>query len=89
MLSQILCQQVKIRSYTDGSWACAEITNSGLISEEERFKLLEGEGRGRGLYITHRIVRLLKGKIDVRIGSDTTTLIVRLPLHQKEEPEAT
>jgi signal transduction histidine kinase len=78
-----------IRTYTDGSWACAEITNSGLISEEERFKLLEGEGRGRGLYITHRIVRLLKGKIDVRVGSDTTTLIVRLPLHQKEESEGT
>ncbi len=78
---------LSIRTYTDGSWACAEITNSGLISEEERFKLLEGEGRGRGLYITHRIVRLLKGKIDVRVGSDTTTLIVRLPLHQKEEPE--
>jgi signal transduction histidine kinase len=80
---------LSIRTYTDGGWACAEITNSGLISEEERFKLLEGEGRGRGLYITHRIVRLLKGKIDVRVGSDTTTLVVRLPLHQKEEPEAT
>ena len=80
---------LSIRTYTDGRWACAEITNSGLISEEERFKLLEGEGRGRGLYITHRIVRLLKGKIDVRVGSDTTTLIVRLPLHQKEEPEET
>jgi len=58
---------LSIRTYTDGSWACAEITNSGLISEEERFKLLEGEGRGRGVYITHRIVRLLKGKIDVRV----------------------
>ena len=59
---------LSIQTYTDGSWAGAEITNTGLISEEERFKLLEGEGRGRGLYITHRIVRLLKGKIDVRVG---------------------
>ena len=78
---------LSIQTYTEGNWACAEITNTGLISEEERFKLLEGEGRGRGLYITHRIVQLLKGKLDVRVGSDTTTLIVRLPLHKKEKPE--
>jgi signal transduction histidine kinase len=74
---------LSIHTYTDGNWAYAEITNTGLISEEERYKLLEGEGRGRGLYITHRIVQLLKGKIDVRVGSDTTTLSVRLPLYQE------
>ena len=78
---------LSIHTYTDENWACAEITNTGLISEEARFKLLEGEGRGRGLYITHRIVRLLKGKIDVRVASDTTTLIVRLPLYQEKSPE--
>jgi signal transduction histidine kinase len=75
---------LSIRTYTDGNWACAEISNTGLISEEERLRLLEGEGRGRGLYITHRIVRLLKGKIEVSVGSDTTTLVVRLPIHQEE-----
>jgi signal transduction histidine kinase len=74
---------LSIRTYTDGNWACAEISNTGLISEEERLRLLEGEGRGRGIYITHRIVRLLKGKIEVRVGSDTTTLVVRLPIHQE------
>lgn len=74
---------LSIRTYTDENWACAEISNTGLISEEERLRLLEGEGRGRGLYITHRIVRLLKGKIEVRVGSDTTTLVVRLPIHQE------
>ena len=74
---------LSIRTYTDGNWACAEISNSGLISEEERLRLLEGEGRGRGLYITHRIVRLLKGKIEVRVGKDSTTLLVRLPVHQE------
>lgn len=68
-----------IKTYWDGTWACAEITNSGLISEEERLRLLEGEGRGRGLYITHRIIGLLKGKIDIRLGKNTTTLIVCLP----------
>jgi len=75
---------LSIRTFTDGSWACAEISNTGLISEEERLRLLEGEGRGRGLYITHRIVRLLKGKIEVSVGSDTTTLLVRLPIHQED-----
>jgi signal transduction histidine kinase len=74
---------LSIRTYTDGNWACAQISNTGLISEEERLRLLEGEGRGRGLYITHRIVRLLKGKIEVSVGSDTTTLVVRLPIHQE------
>ena len=75
---------LSIRTYTDGNWAYAEISNTGLISEEERLRLLEGEGRGRGLYITHRIIRLLKGKIEVRVGSDTTTLTVRLPIYQNE-----
>ncbi len=75
---------LSIRTYTDGNWACAEISNTGLISEEERLRLLEGEGRGRGLYIIHRIVRLLQGKIEVRVGRDTTTLVVRLPSHQEE-----
>jgi signal transduction histidine kinase len=68
-----------IRTYAEGDMACAEITNTGIVSEEERLRLLEGEGRGRGLYITHRIVGLLKGKIDIRIGKQTTTVIVRLP----------
>ncbi len=79
---------LSIRTYTDGNWACAEISNTGLISEEERLRLLEGEGRGRGIYITHRIVRLLKGKLEVRVGSDTTTLVVRLPIDQEEVPKA-
>jgi len=68
-----------VRSYRDEKWACAEITNTGLISEEERLRLLEGEGRGRGLYITHRIIGLMKGKIDIRLGKNTTTLVVCLP----------
>lgn len=72
-----------IKTYGKDRWACAEITNTGLISDEERLKLLEGEGRGRGIYITHRIVRLLKGEIEVRVGKETTTLIVRLPAYQE------
>lgn len=73
---------LSIRTFGDENWATAEITNTGHISEEERLRLLEGEGRGRGLYITHRIVRLLKGKIEIRVGKNTTTLVVQLPLAQ-------
>lgn len=70
---------LSIKTYWDGKWVCAEITNTGLISEEERLRLLEGEGRGRGLYITNRIIGMMKGKIDIRLGRNTTTLIVCLP----------
>jgi signal transduction histidine kinase len=71
---------LSIRTFIEGDWACAEISNTGQITEEDRLRLLEGEGRGRGLYITHRIIRLLKGKIDVRVGRNATTLVVKLPL---------
>jgi signal transduction histidine kinase len=72
---------LSVRTYAEGNWACAEVTNSGTISEEEHSRLLEGQGEGRGLYITHRIVRILKGKIDVRMGKETTTVVVRLPIY--------
>jgi len=75
-----------IRTYADGDWACAEITNSGHISEEQRLRLLEGEGQGRGLYITHRIIRILNGKIDINVGKELTTVVVRLPMGQPEGP---
>jgi len=78
---------LSIRTYSEGDWACAEISNTGLISEEERLRILDGEGRGRGLYITHRIIRVLKGKIDIRVGKDTTTVLVRLPRHREQEPK--
>jgi len=71
---------LSIRTYQEDEWACAEITNTGIISEEERLRLLEGEGSGRGIYITYRIIRLLKGKIEINVGKETTTLIVKLPI---------
>lgn len=73
---------LSIRTYADGKWACLEISNTGHLSEEERLRLLEGEGRGRGIYITHRIIRLLKGKLKINVGKNTTTIIVCLPQHQ-------
>jgi signal transduction histidine kinase len=71
---------LSVRTYVDGPWACAEITNTGLIAEEDRLRLLEGEGRGRGIYITQRIVRLLKGRLEVKVGEDSTTMIVCFPM---------
>ena len=73
-----------VRTYADGQWACAEISNSGHISEEDRLRLLEGEGEGRGLYITYRVIRLLKGKIEIQRGKSTTTFLVRLPLYKEQ-----
>lgn len=73
---------LSIRTHGGGEWACAEITNTGRISEEERLRFLKGEGSGRGLYITHRIVRLLDGKIEVRVKRDTTTFVVRFPIQK-------
>ncbi|UCF82927.1 MAG: GAF domain-containing protein [Desulfobacteraceae bacterium] len=73
-----------IRTYADGQWACAEISNSGHISEEDRLRLLEGEGEGRGLYITYRVIRLLKGKIEIQRGKTTTTFLVRLPINKEQ-----
>jgi signal transduction histidine kinase len=74
---------LSIQTYQDEGQACAEITNSGVISDEERVRLMEGEGvgLGRGLYISHRIISLLQGEINIRVGKETTTLLVQLPIH--------
>jgi signal transduction histidine kinase len=71
-----------IRTYARDDMACVEVSNTGMISEAERLRLLEGEGRGRGLYITYRIVRLLRGRIDVRTGINSTAVTVKIPLHK-------
>ncbi|MCD4717091.1 MAG: hypothetical protein K8R45_10160, partial [Desulfobacterales bacterium] len=73
---------LEIRTYEDGKWACAEIINTGHMPEEERVRLLEGDARGRGLYITQRIIRLLNGKVEIRAGKDTTTFLVRIPRYK-------
>jgi signal transduction histidine kinase len=76
---------LSVRTYLEEGWACTEITNTGRISEEERLQLMQGEGRGRGLLITRRIVHLMKGKVVVKAGPDTTTFIVRLPAAETRE----
>ena len=76
---------LSVRSYEDGDFACVEVTNTGPIPDEERHRLLEGEVHGRGFYITHRIIRLLKGNIDIRASKETTTVSLRLPIHRSAE----
>lgn len=75
---------LSVRTYVEGPWACAEVTNTGAISEKERMKLLGGEVRGRGFYITLRIIRLMKGKLDITAGEGTTTVTLRLPVYKEE-----
>jgi len=74
-----------VRTFTEGEWACVEIANSGEITAQDRNKILEGEGEGRGMYITYRIIRLLKGNIEILADSGKTTIVVRLPFHRPSE----
>ena len=69
-----------IRSYQRDGWAIAEITNTGKIGEEDRDRLLMGDGRGRGLHITTRLVKQMGGRMEVESEEYQTTFRVMLPL---------
>jgi signal transduction histidine kinase len=69
-----------IRSYRKDSWAVAEIANSGEITEEDRDRYLLGEGRGRGLHITTRLVKQMGGKMEMEAKEGQTIFRVMLPL---------
>lgn len=74
--------ELKISTYASGEWVCAEICNTGRISDEDCLMILEGEGPGRGFYIIHRIISRLKGKIEIQnVDGHATSLVVRLPRH--------
>jgi signal transduction histidine kinase len=70
---------LSIRSYRKDSWAVVEVTNTGEIREEDRDRYLLGEGRGRGLHITTRLVKQMKGKMEVESGEGKTTFRVMFP----------
>ena len=72
--------RLSIRSYRKDSWAVAEVTNTGEIREEDRDRYLLGEGRGRGLHITTRLVKQMNGKMEMESGEGQTTFRVMLPL---------
>jgi len=71
--------ELSIRSYQKESWAVFEITNTGQISEEERERCLIGEGRGRGLHITTRLIKHMGGKMEVKAEKGQTTFYIALP----------
>ncbi len=71
--------ELSIRSYRQGSWAIAEISNTGQISEEERRRFLEGDTRGRGLHTATRLVKHMGGKIEVESQDGQSTFRVLLP----------
>jgi signal transduction histidine kinase len=75
---------LSIRSYRKEGWALAEITNTGQISEEDKKRYLHGEGKGRGLHITSRLVKVMGGKTEVESGEGETTFRVMFPLVVKE-----
>ena len=71
-----------VSTYLKDGQACIEVTNTGTMSEDVRLQLLEGDAKGRGFYITHKIIRVLKGLIDIRTGEDnTTTITLKLPVY--------
>jgi signal transduction histidine kinase len=72
--------RLSIRSYRKDFWAVAEVTNTGEIREEDRDRYLLGEGRGRGLHITTRLVKQMKGKMEMESGEGQTTFRVMFHL---------
>jgi len=72
--------ELSIRSYRKDTWAVVEINNTGQISEEERDRFTLGGGRGRGLHISIRLVKNMKGVLSVESGRGQTTFCVMLPL---------
>jgi signal transduction histidine kinase len=72
--------ELSIRSYQRDPWAVVEITNTGEIREEDKDRYLLGEGRGRGLHITTRLVKLMGGKMEIEAKEGQTTFRVMFPL---------
>lgn len=69
-----------IRSYKEGKWAVAEIINTGEISDIDKDLYLLGNGRGRGLHITTRLVKMMKGKMEMEVLGGKTIFRVMLPI---------
>ncbi len=72
--------ELSIRSYRQNSWAVAEISNTGQISEEEKRRFLGWDTRGRGLHTATRLVKHMGGKIEVESQGGQSTFRVLLPL---------
>lgn len=76
---------LSIRTYRKGQWGCAEIANTGVIPNEDRERLITGAGKGRGLHITNRFIRMMKGTVEVKVSKTRTTFLLRLPICEPSE----
>jgi signal transduction histidine kinase len=72
--------ELSIRSYRKEFWGVAEITNTGEIPEVDKDRYLLGDGRGRGINITTRLVKRMSGKMEVESGGGQTIFRVMFPL---------
>jgi len=72
--------ELSIRTYRKDCWAVAEIANTGELSEEERTRYLRGEGRGRGLHISTRLIKHMGGMLLAESSEGRTTFRITLPV---------
>jgi signal transduction histidine kinase len=72
--------ELSIGSFCREGWAIAEITNTGRIGEEDRDLYLLGDGKGRGIHITTRLVKRMGGKMEIDSGENRTTFRIMFPL---------
>lgn len=72
--------ELSIRSYRKESWGVAEIANTGQISEEDKDRYLIGNGRGRGIHITTRMIKRMGGRMEVESREGQTIFRVMFPL---------
>jgi len=79
--------ELSIRSYRKAGSAVAEITNTGDMSAEEIERCLLGEGRGRGLHITTRLIKHMGAKMDVESKGGQTTFRLEIPLVNPQSGE--
>ena len=79
--------ELSIRCYSKDKWAVMEINNTGRISDEEKERFTLGEGRGRGLHISTRLIRNMKGVLSVESGEGQTAFFVMLPLVEPNDKE--
>jgi two-component system C4-dicarboxylate transport sensor histidine kinase DctB len=77
--------ELSIRSYRKDTWGVVEINNTGEISGEEKERFLLGEGRGRGLHISTRLIGNMKGALSVESKGGQTTFRIMLSLVEAKD----